>query len=305
MRITVTGGAGYIGSILVPMLLDAGHEVVVLDHFMYGENSLASSFLNPRLSLHRMDVRDIDKVIPHLKSADCVIPLAALVGAPICDAYPIAAEQLNLNAQLLLLDSLSHSQLVVMPTTESVYGKNADVCTEETPVAPLSTYGKHKVQVEHCLMDRDNSISLRLATVFGMSPRMRLDLLINDFTFRALRDRALVIFEGKYKRTSIHVTDVARAFLHAINTPSMLGNIYNVGAVSVTKIELCEAITRQQPFYFTEADFKTDFDQRDYIVSDAKIRATGYAPKVTLEDGIRELLMGYRGLSNNRYGNVP
>ncbi len=309
MKILVTGGAGYIGSVLVPELLAAGHSVTVLDNFMYRQNSLAMCCRYPRFAVYREDVRDMDQVGPHLSWPDVVIPLAGLVGAPLCDQNPIDAVQVNLSAQLGLLKAMSQDQLCVMPITESVYGTNAEVCTEETPTNALSTYGKHKVRVEERLLARKNSVSLRLATVFGMSPRMRLDLLINDFTWRAMRDRAFVVFEGNYRRTSVHVSDVAKAFLHAIKND--LRGVFNVGAVHCTKVELCEAIKRQVPFFSYEEAGKTpkdqagrDPDQRNYVVSDEKIRATGFEPKVMLGAGIAELLMGYRTLTNIRYGNA-
>ena len=313
MKILITGGAGYIGSILVPRLLALGHHVTALDSFLYGENSLATSCLSPLFDVHRVDVRDKNAVYPFIKDADVIIPLAGLVGAPLCDLNPTDAVLTNLRAPLALFDMARMNQLVIMPTTESSYGSNAEICTEETPLNPLSTYAQHKVEVEGALMNRENSISLRLATVFGMSPRMRLDLLINDFTWRAQRDRAFVVFEGHYRRTSVHVTDVARAFIHALdNHQAMKGNIYNVGAVSATKIEICEKIKEQVPYFnYVEWQAKPkdswgkDPDQRNYSVSDAKIRATGFTPNVTLEQGIAELLKGYRTLSNNRYGNVP
>lgn len=309
MKILVTGGAGYIGSILVPELLEMGHSVAVIDNFMYRQNSLATCFRNPRFSVYRADVRNIAQIEPILLWPDVVIPLAGLVGAPLCDQNPIDAWLVNVTAQEHLLGALSENQLVVMPITESVYGSNAEVCTEETPTNALSSYGKHKVQVEKALLARKNSVSLRLATVFGMSPRMRLDLLINDFTFRALRDRAFVVFEGHYRRTSVHVTDVSAAFRHAIEND--LRGVFNVGAVHCTKVELCESIKKQVPYFSYEEAGKTpkdqagrDPDQRNYIVSDEKIRATGFEPKVALERGIAELLMGYRTLSNIRYGNA-
>lgn len=306
MKILCTGGAGYIGAILVPRLLDAGHEVTVLDNFLYRQNSLAQVCGHPKFKVHRADVRDIKAVGHYTPKADVVIPLAALVGAPLSDLNPVDAELVNLRAPLALFDILSKDQLVVMPTTESVYGSNESICTEETPSNPLSTYGRHKVEVEKTLLDRGNSVSLRLATVFGMSPRMRLDLLINDFTWRALRDKALVVFEGQYRRTCVHVVDVARAFLHVLDNAFMVGGIFNVGSVSLTKLELCQAIKSQLPgFTFVEAEVGRDQDQRDYVVSDAKIRQSGFTPEVGLIDGIAELLNGYKMLSNNRYGNMP
>ena len=300
MRVLVTGGAGYIGSVLVPMLLDEGHEVTVLDNFLYGANSLALHCRNKNFEVFKVDCRDIEAVRPHLNH-DVVIPLASLVGAPLCNLNPVDARLLNLNAPLELFEELGE-QRVLMPTTESSYGSNAEVCTEETELNPLSTYADHKVEVENALLDRGNCVSLRLATVFGMSPRMRLDLLVNDFTWRALKDRAFVVFEGKYRRTCVHVTDVARAFIHAMNLE--LDGVYNVGAVTLTKLSLCEEIAKQQPFTYLEADFGKDSDQRDYIVSDEKIRKTGFVPEVTLETGIAELLKGFRMLRNTVHGNV-
>lgn len=309
MKILVTGGAGYIGSVLVPELLKAGHKVTVLDNFMYRQNSLAMCCRDPNFTVHRVDVRDGGQLWRYLAWPDIVIPLAGLVGAPLCEQNEIDAKLVNLDSQLKLLSALSAEQMVVMPITESVYGSNASICNEDSPVNPLSLYGRHKVEVEKALLDRENSVSLRLATVFGMSPRMRLDLLINDFTWRALKDRAFVVFEGHYRRTSVHVTDVSAAFRHAIRED--LRGVFNVGAVHCTKVELCEAIKKQVPYFSYEEAGKApkdtagrDPDQRNYVVSDAKIRATGYAPKVGLEDGITELLMGYRTLSNARYGNA-
>lgn len=310
MNILVTGGAGYIGSVLVPELLAAGHRVMVLDNFLYRENSLAACCRYAKFGVDRVDVRDLDAVKPYLRSADVVIPLAALVGAPLCELNPVDAILTNLRAPLMMLRELSSDQLVIMPTTESVYGSSAEVCTEETPYNPLSTYGQHKVEVEKALLTRANSVSLRLATVFGMSPRMRLDLLVNDFTWRALKDRAFVVFEGDYRRTSVHVRDVAWAFQHVLERA--LRGVFNVGAVHCTKIELCEVIRAQMPYFSYELAAKAprdqtgrDPDQRNYVVSDAKIRASGYEPRMNLEQGIAELLIGYRMLGNNRYGNMP
>lgn len=303
VKILVTGGAGYIGSVLVPFLLNDGHEVTVLDNLLYRQNSLALWCAYDNFEFHRADVRDRDQVLPYLKGADVVIPLAALVGAPLCEQNPIDAELVNRVAQLNLLQALSEDQLCILPITESVYGKNSEICTEETPCNPLSSYGKHKLEVERALLERENSISLRLATVFGMSPRMRLDLLVNDFTWRALKDRAFVVFEGSARRTVVHVGDVARAFLHALSLKER--GVYNVGSVTLSKLSLCAAIKEHLPdFFYTEAQYGTDPDARDYVVSDAKIRATGYEPRVTLDAGIRELLKGYAMLSNTRHGNV-
>lgn len=282
--------------------MEDGHQVTVLDNFLYGANSLASLCGNPRFDVHKVDCRDSRAVVKHAALCDVVMPLAGLVGAPICDQNPVDAELLNLKAPLDLFSLLSKDQFVIMPTTESSYGSNADVCNEETEVNPLSTYALHKVRVEQALLARGNACSLRLATVFGISPRMRLDLLVNDFTWRAYKDRAFVVFEAQYRRTCVHVRDVAKAFVHALDLN--LRGIYNVGSVTLTKRSLCQEIAKQTPFAYIEGDFGKDADQRDYIVSDEKIRKTGFTPEVSLQDGISELLKGFRMLRNTVHGNV-
>lgn len=303
MNITITGGAGYIGSVLTPKLLAAGHRVTALDNFMYSDTALAACAMHPNFDVYRVDCRDLDAVRPHVKSADVVIPLAGLVGVPLGNLNPVDAELLNLRAQIGLFHLLSHDQLVLMPTTESSYGSNAEVCDEQTPLNPLSTYARHKVDVENALLARGNCVSLRLATVFGMSPRMRLDLLVNDFTWRAQRDRAFVVFEGAYRRTCVHVQDVARAFLHALEKE--LQGVYNVGACTMTKLSLCEEIAKQVPgFIYVEAPAGTDPDKRNYTVSQEKLEATGYRSEWTLAAGIAELLRGYRMLNAYRHRNA-
>ncbi|MBI3044310.1 MAG: SDR family oxidoreductase [Betaproteobacteria bacterium] len=309
-QVLVTGGAGYIGSMLVPALLDAGHEVTVIDNFMYGQNSLAAACAHPRFNVVRGDVRDASRVAPLLKRADIVIPLAALVGAPLCQRDPVGAVTTNHDAVIDLFGRLSREQIVIMPTTNSAYGSgNADnSCDEKSELRPISLYAIEKVKVEKVLMARENSISLRLATVFGMSPRMRIDLLVNDFTYRAVTDRFVVLFEGHFKRNYIHVRDVARAFLHGIsNVERMGGQIYNVGLsdANLSKRELCEAIRRHVPdFSILEAPVAKDPDQRNYVVSNAKIEATGFKPAHSLDFGIRELIKGYAMIRNTVYGNV-
>jgi nucleoside-diphosphate-sugar epimerase len=309
-RILVSGGAGYLGSILVPELLAAGHEVTVLDNFLYRQNSLAHVCHYPTFRLVRGDVRIESVVRPLLAEADIVIPLAALVGAPLCERDPVGATTTNHDAVLMMLDLLSPDQKVLMPTTNSAYGSGDDnnFCTEESPLRPISRYAKDKVEVERALMAHPAAISFRLATVFGMAPRMRIDLLVNDFTYRAAHDRFVVLFESSFKRNYIHIRDVARVFLHGIgNFERMRGQIYNVGLsdANLSKKELCDAIRKQVPdFVYLDAPVGKDVDQRNYVVSNAKIEGTGFRPKHSLEDGIRELLKGYAMIKNNQYGNV-
>lgn len=305
MNILVLGSHGYLGSILVPMLLADGHKVTGLDNMLFGQNTLTEFAGHPNFDPYFVDCRDVSAVKPHLKRADVVIPLAALVGAPLCNINPVDAELLNVQACLDLFKLLSPNQLVIFPSTESVYGRQAELCTEDTPAAPLVSYGVQKFHVEQSLMDRANSISFRMATLFGMSPRMRLDLLINDFVWRALKDRALVVFEANAMRTCLHVKDAARAFVHCLTMKTPKQEIYNVGSIFISKMGLCEAIKKQVPeFFFVEAQYATDPDARDYTVADAKLRATGYFSTMTLEVGITELLKGYRMMSNTRHGNV-
>jgi nucleoside-diphosphate-sugar epimerase len=310
-KVLVTGGAGYLGSILVPTLLERGFDVTVMDSFMYGQDSLAAVCYRREFSLVRGDVRSIEVVKRAAADADIIIPLAALVGAPLCDRDPLAATSTNLTAIIDMLGVISPSQRVILPVTNSGYGvgEPGKFCTEETPIRPVSLYGRDKVEVERRLLEQHPAaISLRLATVFGMSPRMRLDLLVNDFTYRAFTDRFIVLFESHFKRNFIHVRDVARAFLHAIdNFDKMRGEIYNVGLsdANLSKLELCERIKQQLPsFVIQESNIAKDPDQRDYIVSNEKIENTGYRPAFSLDDGIRELIKGFAMIRNSKYGNV-
>ena len=309
MNILVTGGAGYIGSILVPALLAEGHSVTVLDSFLYNQTSLLDCCNNPNLSIVRGDVRDERVVLPLLAKADAVMPLACLVGAPLCAQKPIEARSINLDAILMLLRHASPAQLFVSPTTNSGYGVGQEgvYCTEETPMNPISLYGRLKVELEKALLDH-GAISLRLATVCGISPRMRLDLLVNDFTYRAVADRFIVLFEAYFKRNYIHVRDVARAFLHALaHFDAMKGQPYNVGLsdANLSKMELCLEIKKQVPdFTIMEAPVGKDPDQRNYIVSNDKIEATGFHPQVSIQSAIAELIKGYQVLRRNQYANV-
>jgi nucleoside-diphosphate-sugar epimerase len=309
-NILVTGGAGYLGSIMVPDLLAAGHKVTVLDNFMYGQNSLAHVCYHPNFEVVRGDVRQEATVLPLLKKADTIIPLAALVGAPICAIDPVGATTINHDAIFMMLKHVSKEQRILMPTTNSAYGTGDkdNFCTEDSPLNPISKYAIDKVEVEKALMDHPNFISFRLATVFGMSPRMRIDLLVNDFTYRAVYDRFVVLFEGSFKRNYIHVRDVSRVFQHAIeNFDHMRGQVYNFGLsdANVSKQELCARIQNYIPeFVVIDAPIGKDPDQRNYIVSNAKIEATGFKQAHSLDFGIQELIKGYRMIRNSRYGNI-
>jgi len=295
---------------MVPDLLAAGHKVTVLDNFMFKQSSLNHVCHHPNFSVVKGDIRLEKNVAPLLKNADIVIPLAALVGAPLCNLDPIGATTTNHDAITLMLKLLAKDQIVLMPTTNSAYGTGDEnnFCTEESPLRPISQYAIEKVKIEQELMQRENAISFRLATVFGMSPRMRVDLLVNDFTYRAVNDRFVVLFEGYFKRNYVHVRDVSRAFQHAIaNYDAMKGQIYNVGLseANVSKKELCETIKKQIPdFVFIDAPVGKDPDQRNYIVSNAKIEATGYKTSVSLDAGIAELIKGFTMIKNSMYGNV-
>ncbi len=308
--ILVTGGAGYLGSTMVPELLAAGHRVTVVDNFMFRQTSLNHVCHEPKFIAVKGDVRVESTMAPLLAKADIVIPLAALVGAPMCNADPVGAQTINHDAIVMMLKRLSRHQRVLMPTTNSAYGSGDQDhhCTEESPLRPISTYARDKVAVEKELMERENSTSFRLATVFGMSPRMRLDLLVNDFCYRAVHDRFVVLFEGDFKRNYVHVRDVARVFLHGIDHfERMKGQIYNVGLTeaNVSKRELCGHIQQQLPeFVFMDAPLGKDPDQRNYIVSNAKLESTGFRTATSLDAGIAELIKGYAMIRNTRFGNV-
>ncbi len=309
-NILVTGGAGYLGSTIVPDLLVAGHKVTVLDNFLFKQSSLNHCCYHPNFNVVKGDIRQKDTMSKLMKEADIIIPLAALVGAPLCNLDPIGATTINHDAIELMLKLLSKDQIVLMPTTNSAYGTGDkdNYCNEESPLRPISQYAIEKVEIEKKLMQHPNAISFRLATVFGMSPRMRIDLLVNDFTYRAVNDRSVVLFESHFKRNYIHVRDVSRVFQHAINNHStMKGEIYNVGLsdANVSKKELCEHIQKQLPeFVFIDEQIGKDPDQRNYIVSNEKIESTGFKTEFSLDRGISELIKGYSMINNSRYGNV-
>ena len=306
-NILVTGGAGYIGSVAILKLLENGHKVHVIDNFMHNQSSLNHYCLNKNFQVNKGDIRSKEIISPLLKKADLIIPLAALVGAPICKQDPIGATTTNFDAMVMILKEISKNQIIIMPTTNSGYGKGDKnkYCDEKSELRPISLYAKQKVEIEKRLMEHPSAISLRLATVFGMSPCMRVDLLVNDFVFRAVRDRFIVLFESNFHRNFIHIQDVVNAFIFSINNFDLMkGEIYNIGLsdANLTKKELCEKIKKfiDDFIFFDGTDIK-DPDQRDYLVSNKKIEKIGFHPLISLEDGIQELIKGYRMLRNNPY----
>ena len=310
LRILVTGGAGYLGTVLVPTLLSAGHQVTVVDTFTRGGTELADCCRYATFTPVRGDVRDESLMRAQLAGADLVIPLAALVGAPLCARDPFGAVSINRDAIEMMMRLLGSEQRVIIPTSNSGYGigEEGQACTEDSPLRPISLYGRTKVEAEELVLSRGDTVSFRLATVFGMSPRMRLDLLVNDFVYRAVTDRVVVVFEGHFKRNYIHVRDVAAAFMHAIdNYDVMKGRPYNVGlsGANLSKLELCEVIKQHVPdFGYLEAPFGEDPDKRNYIVSNERIERTGYKPEWSLDAGVQELIKGYAMIRNARFSNV-
>jgi nucleoside-diphosphate-sugar epimerase len=310
MKILVTGGAGYIGSVLVPMLLQEGHEVTVLDNFMYKQTSLLDCCYQENFTIVNGDARDVELVKDLLKTPDAILPLACLTGAPLCQKDPIGAKSINFDAIKYIEKARSKNQLMILPTTNSGYGvgEKEIFCTEETPLRPVSMYGKYKVEIEKYLLDSENCMTFRFATVFGISPRMRLDLLVNDFTYRAVYDRFLILFEAHFRRNYLHVRDAARAFIHGLeNFESMKGEPYNVGLTeaNMSKVELCQEIKKHLPnFYFSEASIGEDVDKRDYEVSNAKIESTGFKTENSLSSGLQELIKGFQIIKRTEYANI-
>lgn len=309
MKILITGGAGYLGSIMTPHLLSLGHQVTVLDTLIYGQAPLLESCASSAFDFVYGDARDERVLQPLVSAADCIIPLAALVGAPACKRDAVGAKTVNRDAIALLSRLRSKQQRVLFPTTNSGYGIGQEgvACTEETPLRPISLYGTTKVDAEKLLLDSGEAVTFRLATVFGSSPRMRLDLLVNDFVYRAVNDRAVVLFEAHFKRNYIHIRDVARVFSHGIEKyDAMKGRPYNVGLsdANLSKLELCEAIQKHIPeFVFSESRIGEDPDKRNYIVSNRRIEGTGWKPAHSLDDGIVELIKAYRIVKQRQYGN--
>jgi nucleoside-diphosphate-sugar epimerase len=309
-RILVTGGAGYVGSTLVPVLLNQDYAVTVLDSLIFNQPSLLDCCAYKNFEFIQGDICDYDLVNSLISESDIVIPLAAIVGAPACKRNPSLTRLVNYDAQMNIVNNVSADQRVLFPTTNSGYGigEKDNYCTEESPLRPISEYGRTKVEVEKALLDGGSAITFRLATVFGMSPRMRMDLLVNDFVYRAVKDRALVLFEEHFRRNYIHVRDVAKAFLFGIeNYEKMKGEPYNVGlsSANLTKRQLAEKIKEYVPeLYIHSAEIGEDPDKRDYIVSNEKIESLGWTTDYSLDDGIQELIKGYNIIKPNSFANV-
>lgn len=309
MKILVTGGAGYIGTTLVPLLLQNQHDVRVVDSLMYGGAGLLPHFRNPKFSLVHGDIRDLAVVREAMRGCDLVIHLAAIVGFPACRKHPELAQSTNVDGTKAVAEAAGKDRLVLFGSTGSNYGALIDdVCTEDTPLNPLSHYGKTKTDAERHLLERCATIAYRFATAFGVSPRMRLDLLINDFVYTALKMRYLVVYESHFMRTFIHVHDIARSFLFAIdNASKMRGQVYNVGSETMnhSKAEVCEMIRKRVDCYLHYADVGQDADKRNYVVSYEKIRKLGYQTSITVEEGIDELAKAVQVLDvTTPYSNI-
>lgn len=309
-NILITGGAGYIGSVLVPELLRKGHLVTVIDNFLFKQNSLLECCTNRNFTIVNGDARNEELIKKHIEGKDFIFPLAALVGFPICDKDTVGATTTNLDAVKLILKLRKPEQKIIFPCTNSGYGlgQGQKYCTEESPINPISLYGRTKMEAEKAVLEAGNSLTFRFATLFGASPRMRTDLLVNDFTYRAVFDRSVIVFEGHFMRNYLHVRDAAGAFIFGMeNFEKMKGRQYNCGLsdANLSKIELCEKIKEHIPsFMYLEAPIGTDPDKRDYLVSNERLESMGWQPQYSIDDGIEELIKAYSIIKNNIYGNV-
>jgi nucleoside-diphosphate-sugar epimerase len=307
MKVLITGGAGYLGSNLTRHLLEAGYTVTVLDNLMYDQVTLLHLFGNPKFQFELGDVRDKKLLQELVELNDVIIPLAAIVGMPACKANPELTVAVNYQQVADVLEVLRDDQKLILPNTNSQYGSSDSIITEESPFNPLSLYAKTKCDAENTMLAKGNGVSLRLATVFGVSPRMRLDLLVNDFTYKSVVDGYLVLFEAHFKRNYIHVQDIARTFQFIIeNYENCKGQAFNVGlsTANLSKLELAETIKKYIPsLVIKQDDFKEDFDKRNYIVSNEKLEALGWKPIYDLDYGIKQLIEAYKVIINKQNQN--
>jgi nucleoside-diphosphate-sugar epimerase len=298
MKILITGGAGYLGTIIIESLLNEGHDVTVLDNLLYKQTSLLPFTYNKKLKIIIDDVRNESLLKKLVESSDIIIPLAAIVGMPACNANPQMTIDVNYKQIANIVKWIGKNQMILVPNTNSQYGSSTEIITEESSFKPLSLYAETKCDAEKAVLDSGNGITLRLATVFGSSYRMRLDLLVNDFTYKAFNDGYLVLFESHFIRNYIHIRDVANTFLFMINNyHDCNNNSFNVGLsnANYTKLELAQKIKNFLPeLVIVQNEFKKDLDQRNYMVSNAKLESKGWRAEYTLDDGIEELIKGYK-----------
>jgi len=297
-KVLITGGAGYIGSILTEVLLNKGYYVTVIDNLYYNQISIAPFSYNKNFNFILGDVRDEIKLKSLVESHDIIIPLAAIVGMPACEANPELTVEVNYNQVKNIVKWITKNQMLLIPNTNSQYGSSNEIITEESEFKPLSLYAETKCKAEDAVLTSGNGIALRLATVFGISYRMRTDLLVNDFVYKALTDGYLVLFESHFIRNYIHIRDIANTFLFMIeNYDKCNNNAFNVGLsnANLTKLELANTIKKYVPeLVIVKNEFKKDFDQRNYMISNYKLESKGWSPKLSIEDGIEELIKGYR-----------
>ena len=308
-KILVTGGAGYIGSVLIPKLLLDGYEVTCVDNLMYEPTSLMMATINKNFKLIIGDARDKELMKPLIEKNDVIIPLACMTGAPLCNKDKVAAASINKDSVVMCSELSSKDQLLIYPCTNSGYGIGEEgiFCTEESPLNPISLYGKLKVEAENILLQKGNAITFRLATVFGISPRPRLDLLVNDFTYRAYFDKTVVLFEAEFKRNYLHIEDAADGFRFAIKNPNLMGNCFNLGysEANLSKRELCEEIKKVIPdFVYLISEIGSDIDKRNYIVSNEKIEDAGFKATRDLSTGIKELVKALPLLKRTQFANI-
>ncbi|MCP9296739.1 MAG: NAD(P)-dependent oxidoreductase [Planktothrix agardhii LY1] len=308
MKILVTGGAGYVGTSLIPQLLERGYQVRVLDSLMFGGDQLLPFFKYKNFEFIKGDIRNIEDLSNAVKDQDVIIHLAAIVGYPACRSHPELAEDVNIGGTKNLASVVSRNQLVIFGSTGSNYGAVEDICTEETPLNPLSLYGQTKTIAENHLLENCTTIAFRFATAFGVSPRLRLDLLINDFVYKALTQQYLVVYEKHFMRTFIHIRDLGASFLFAIdNVEKMKGQVYNVGdeSMNYSKEQICEMIQKQTNCYVHYADVGEDIDKRNYIVSYEKIKSLGFQTQIAVDEGIEELIKALGVISyKTPYSNI-